>query len=136
MNGTEDPGRESADIAEWASGAIPSTGEQLDEDELAADSLEEAMDPPDDWSAADRYATPPGNSEPGIRWSGGSRRRSPISCRSGSDRRLDRTSGGVSIGPEPTSRSRCGASAGDRSVVGPVGLGEIGDPGRLRVAAQ
>ena len=59
MNGTEDTGQESADIAEWASGAIPTTGEQLDEDELAADPLEEAMDPPDHWSAADRYATPP-----------------------------------------------------------------------------
>jgi hypothetical protein len=59
MNETEDPGTESAEIAEWASSAIPSTGEQLDEDELAADPLEEGMDPPDHWSAADRYATPP-----------------------------------------------------------------------------
>ena len=59
MDDTEDPGTESAEIAEWASSAIPSTSEQLDEDELAADPLEEGMDPPEHWSAADRYATSP-----------------------------------------------------------------------------
>ncbi|WP_228814193.1 hypothetical protein [Nocardia flavorosea] len=57
MNGTEDIGQESAEVSEWAS--VPPTEEQLDEDELAADPLEEGMDPPDDWSAADRYATTP-----------------------------------------------------------------------------
>ncbi|MGI5219507.1 hypothetical protein [Nocardia sp. CA-290969] len=57
MNGTEDTGQESAEVSEWAS--VPPTEEQLDEDELAADPLEEGMDPPDDWSAADRYATSP-----------------------------------------------------------------------------
>ncbi|WP_210745024.1 hypothetical protein [Nocardia flavorosea] len=57
MNGTDDTGQESAEVAEWAS--VPPTEEQLDEDELAVDPLEEGMDPPDDWSAADRYATTP-----------------------------------------------------------------------------
>lgn len=59
MNETEDPGTESPEIAEWASSGIPSTGEQLDEDELATDPLEDGMDPPDHWSAAYRYATTP-----------------------------------------------------------------------------
>lgn len=57
MNGTEDIGQESAEVAEWAN--VPPTEEQLDEDELATDPLEAGMDPPDDWSAADRYATTP-----------------------------------------------------------------------------
>ena len=57
MNGPEDVGQESAEVAEWAD--MPSTEEQLDEDELAADPLEEARDPADDWVGADRYAVPP-----------------------------------------------------------------------------
>ncbi|MGW6333170.1 hypothetical protein [Nocardia rhamnosiphila] len=59
MNDTEDPGTEPPETAEGTSDWIPSTSEQLDEDELAADPLEEGMDPPDHWSAADRYAIPP-----------------------------------------------------------------------------
>lgn len=63
MNGTEDTGQESAEVSEWAS--VPPTEEQLDEDELAADPLEEGMDPPDHWTAADRYATPPSEQRAG-----------------------------------------------------------------------
>ncbi|MEU1983248.1 hypothetical protein [Nocardia sp. NPDC019395] len=63
MNGTEDIGQETAEVSERAS--VPPTEEQLDEDELAADPLEEGMDPPDDWSAADRYATPQGEQRAG-----------------------------------------------------------------------
>lgn len=59
MNGTEDAGQESPETTEWTTAEIPATHEQLDEDELAADPLEEGMDPPDDWTAADRYATTP-----------------------------------------------------------------------------
>lgn len=33
------------------------TSEQLDEDELATDPLEGGMEPPDDWSGADRFGT-------------------------------------------------------------------------------
>lgn len=77
MNGTDDIGQESADISEWAS--VPPTEEQLDEDELATDPLEEGMDAPDDWAAADRYATTPGNSAKGSRWRPGWPRNSRIS---------------------------------------------------------
>jgi deglycase len=35
------------------------TSEQLDEDELGADPLEDAADPPDEWSGADRFGTTP-----------------------------------------------------------------------------
>jgi protease I len=35
------------------------TSEQLDEDELATDPLGRGMEPPDDWSAADRFGTTP-----------------------------------------------------------------------------
>ncbi|MGW0183302.1 hypothetical protein [Nocardia sp. NPDC003345] len=63
MNGTEDAGQESAEVAEWAD--VPSTAEQLDEDELAADPLEAGMDPPDHWTAADRYRTTPAEQRAG-----------------------------------------------------------------------
>ncbi|HEV7978219.1 hypothetical protein [Amycolatopsis sp.] len=36
---------------------ILSATEGLDEDELAADPLEEGVDPPEQWSAAERYGT-------------------------------------------------------------------------------
>ncbi|HWC82967.1 MAG TPA: hypothetical protein VG756_23685 [Pseudonocardiaceae bacterium] len=37
--------------------AALSSAEDLDEDELQADPLERAMDPPEDWSAANRWGT-------------------------------------------------------------------------------
>jgi hypothetical protein len=39
--------------------AALSASEELDEDRLQADPLEEAMDPPEHWSAADRWGTTP-----------------------------------------------------------------------------
>jgi hypothetical protein len=36
-----------------------SSAEELDEDQLGVDPLEEGMDPPNHWSAADRYGTTP-----------------------------------------------------------------------------
>jgi hypothetical protein len=39
--------------------AALTSAEDLDEDRLAADPLEEGMDPPEDWTAADSYGTTP-----------------------------------------------------------------------------
>jgi hypothetical protein len=39
--------------------AALSSAEDLDEDELQSDPLERAMDPPEDWSAANRWGTTP-----------------------------------------------------------------------------
>ncbi|MGV9821738.1 hypothetical protein [Nocardia xishanensis] len=55
---TESSGGEPLDDTTWTD-EIPSTTEQLDEDELDADPLEAAMDPPDAWTAAERYAESP-----------------------------------------------------------------------------
>ncbi|MCP2289483.1 hypothetical protein [Nocardia amikacinitolerans] len=55
---TEPIGEEPLDDTTWTD-QIPSTTEQLDEDELGADPLEQAMDPPDAWAGAERYAQSP-----------------------------------------------------------------------------
>lgn len=39
--------------------AALNSAEDLDEDRLKADPLEEGMDPPEEWSAADGYGTTP-----------------------------------------------------------------------------
>lgn len=39
--------------------AALSSAEDLDEDRLGGDPLEEAADPPDNWSGADKYGTTP-----------------------------------------------------------------------------
>ncbi|TQM33019.1 hypothetical protein [Nocardia bhagyanarayanae] len=61
---TEPIGEEPLDDTTWTD-QIPSTTEQLDEDELDADPLEQAMDPPDAWSAAERYAQSPAEQRAG-----------------------------------------------------------------------
>ncbi|WP_225726335.1 MULTISPECIES: hypothetical protein [unclassified Nocardia] len=48
----------------WSDETISAT-EQLDEDELGVDPLEAGMDPPDEWSGADRYAVPPADQRAG-----------------------------------------------------------------------
>ncbi len=53
---TQDTGMMSAADAEPA---MLSSTEGLDEDELRVDPLEKGMDPPEHWSAADRYGTTP-----------------------------------------------------------------------------
>ncbi len=53
---TQDTGMVGAAEAEPAG---LSSAEELDEDELRVDPLEKGMDPPEHWSAADRYGTTP-----------------------------------------------------------------------------
>jgi hypothetical protein len=53
---TQETGMASAAEAEPA---VLSSAEGLDEDELRVDPLEKGMDPPEHWSAADRYGTTP-----------------------------------------------------------------------------
>ncbi|RDI55863.1 hypothetical protein [Nocardia mexicana] len=51
------------DPIEWQD--VSSTAEHLDEDELDADPLEEGVEPPEGWAAADRFGTTPNEQREG-----------------------------------------------------------------------